>query len=131
MLFRSEWVCAVAASSRAVAEDALELIEVDYEPLPAHTDTASAMQKNTLARDLAFAAIGLVALLLVPMLGSKAATNFIIYVSANGLLAMSLNLLVGYTGLVSFGHAMFFGAAGAYPFVLLMQNLLMLHSLLM
>jgi len=81
------------------------------------------MAKNTLARDLAFAAIGLVVLLCVPLLGSKAATNFIIYVSANGLLAMSLNLLVGYTGLVSFGHAMFFGAAGAYPFVLLMQNL--------
>src|SRR5262249_32837928 len=36
-------------------------------------------------------------------------------------LAMSLNLLIGYTGLVSFGHAMFF-AAGAYAFGLAMQS---------
>ena len=40
---------------------------------------------------------------------------------AYGLLAMSLNLLIGYAGLVSFGHAMFF-ASGAYTFGLAMQS---------
>lgn len=38
-----------------------------------------------------------------------------------GLFAMSLNLLVGYTGLLSFGHAAFFGV-GAYTFCILMQT---------
>ncbi len=36
--FCGEAVCAVVADSRAIAEDALELIEVDYDPLPAVTD---------------------------------------------------------------------------------------------
>ncbi|MBC7800876.1 MAG: branched-chain amino acid ABC transporter permease, partial [Gemmatimonadaceae bacterium] len=40
---------------------------------------------------------------------------------AYGLLAMSLNLLIGFTGLVSFGHAAYF-ASGAYVFGLLMQS---------
>ena len=47
--------------------------------------------------------------------------DFVIYVIAYGLLAMSLNLLVGFTGLVSFGHAAYF-ASGAYIFGLLMQS---------
>jgi branched-chain amino acid transport system permease protein len=73
-------------------------------------------------RDLAFAGLGLVALLLVPALGAKPAIrDFIMFAMAYGLLAMSLNLLIGYTGLVSFGHAMFF-ASGAYAFGLAMQS---------
>ena len=42
--------------------------------------------------------------------------DLISFVLVYGLFAMSLNLLVGYTGLVSFGHAMFF-AVGAYAVV--------------
>ena len=41
--------------------------------------------------------------------------------SALGLFATSLNLLVGYTGMISFGHGMFFGL-GAYGFGLIMQT---------
>ncbi len=38
-----------------------------------------------------------------------------------GLFAMSLNLLIGYTGMVSFGHAAYFGA-GAYTLGILLQK---------
>jgi branched-chain amino acid transport system permease protein len=73
-------------------------------------------------RDLGLAALGLLLLLLVPVFGaSPAIRDFIMFGMAYGLLAMSLNLLIGYTGLVSFGHAMFF-AAGAYAFGLAMQS---------
>jgi branched-chain amino acid transport system permease protein len=47
--------------------------------------------------------------------------DFVLRLAIFGLYALSLNLLVGYTGLVSFGHAMFFGF-GAYAFGLLMQT---------
>lgn len=39
----------------------------------------------------------------------------------NGLFAMSLNLILGYGGMVSFGHAAFFGV-GAYTVALLMKK---------
>jgi branched-chain amino acid transport system permease protein len=45
----------------------------------------------------------------------------VIRCSAYGLFATSLNLLVGYTGLTSFGHGMFFGL-GAYGYGLIMQK---------
>lgn len=54
-------------------------------------------------------------------LGDKALIDVLMRLSIFGLFALSLNLLVGYTGLVSFGHAMFFGL-GAYAFGLLMQS---------
>ena len=73
-------------------------------------------------RALGLAALGLLVLLLVPVVGAPPAIrDFIMFGMAYGLLAMSLNLLIGYTGLVSFGHAMFF-AAGAYAFGLAMQS---------
>lgn len=75
-----------------------------------------------LIRDLGFGAAALVFLLLIPAFGGGAGLNdFLIYVAAYGLLALSLNLLTGYTGLVSFGHAAYF-ASGAYSFGLLMQS---------
>jgi branched-chain amino acid transport system permease protein len=52
---------------------------------------------------------------------SKALLDFVIRCAAFGLFATSLNLLVGYTGMISFGHGMFFGL-GAYGFALIMQR---------
>lgn len=67
---------------------------------------------------VAFAAV-LIGLTLI--FGDKALLDVLIRLAIFGLLALSLNILVGYTGLVSFGHAMFFGL-GSYTFGLLMQS---------
>lgn len=75
-----------------------------------------------LIRDLTLGLLGLALLLVLPALfPHPSLRDFLIYVIAYGLLAMSLNLLVGLTGLVSFGHAAYF-ATGAYVFGLLMQS---------
>ena len=59
-------------------------------------------------------------LLVLPWLTQSGGTlDLVSFVLVYGLFAMSLNLLVGYTGLVSFGHAMFF-AFSAYGFCLLL-----------
>lgn len=80
------------------------------------------MRLSPLLRDLLVAIAALAVLLVLPALfPGPALRDFIVYVIAFGLLAMSLNLLIGYTGLVSFGHAAYF-AAGAYSFGLLMQS---------
>ena len=72
------------------------------------------MNRSPVGRDVAVGAGLLVLLIALPLLITKPALrDFLIYVMAYGLLAMSLNLLVGLTGLVSFGHAAFFGG-GAY-----------------
>jgi len=64
----------------------------------------------------------LVILAIVPVISSShALLDFIIRLAAYGILATSLNMLIGYGGMVSFGHAMFFGS-GAYTFALLMQK---------
>src|ERR1700709_1106461 len=73
-------------------------------------------------RDLLIALVAFVVLASLPMFfGSKALLDFVIRCSAFGLFATSLNLLVGYTGMISFGHGMFFGL-GAYGFGLIMQR---------
>jgi len=42
-----EWVAAVAAESRAIAEDAAELVEVTYDPLPYVIDVEAALQSDS------------------------------------------------------------------------------------
>ncbi len=80
------------------------------------------MMKPGFRRDVIVAMLALLLLVVLPLVFSKPSLrDFLIYVMAYGLLAMSLNLLVGLTGLVSFGHAAFF-VSGAYIFGLLMQS---------
>jgi branched-chain amino acid transport system permease protein len=58
-------------------------------------------------------ALGLGALALFPLAGAGFYTELLTKVMVLSIFAMSLDLLVGYTGLVSFGHAASFGI-GAY-----------------
>jgi branched-chain amino acid transport system permease protein len=72
--------------------------------------------------DLLVALAAFAILAILPVLSSsKALLDFVIRCSALGLFATSLNLLVGYTGMISFGHGMFFGL-GAYGLGLMMQR---------
>jgi branched-chain amino acid transport system permease protein len=80
------------------------------------------MRMRSPAIEIGIALAAFIVLAAVPMLtASHAVVDFIIRCSALALFATSLNLLVGYTGMVSFGHGMFFGL-GAYAFGLLMQR---------
>ena len=45
--YAGEWVAAVVADSRYLAEDAAELVEVDYEPLPAAVEIESLLEPST------------------------------------------------------------------------------------
>src|SRR5215467_8742062 len=63
----------------------------------------------------------LLAAFFVPTLGSRYYTFLANDVIIWALFAASLNLLVGYTGLVSFGHAAYFGI-GAYTTGILMKK---------
>lgn len=69
-----------------------------------------------------WAALALVAAFCVPALGSRYYTFLANDIAIWALFATSLNLLVGYTGLVSFGHAAYFGI-GAYTTGILMKKL--------
>jgi branched-chain amino acid transport system permease protein len=73
-------------------------------------------------QDWVWAALALAVLAIIPMLSSsRVVLDFFIRLAAYGIFAASLNILVGYGGLVSFGHAMFFGG-GAYAFALTLQK---------
>ncbi len=65
------------------------------------------------SRNLAVAAVViLVALTLLPFVAEKFTVQFVTRILIMAIFAMSLNLLVGHAGLVSLGHAAFFGIAG-------------------
>jgi branched-chain amino acid transport system permease protein len=73
-------------------------------------------------KELLFGLVVLALLAALPLLSPGRVTlDFVIRLAALGVFATSLNILVGYGGMVSFGHAMFFGG-GAYTFGLLMQR---------
>src|ERR1700674_5567715 len=80
------------------------------------------MARTSVARDALIALGALLLLGLLPVfVASTALADFVIRLSAFAIFATSLNLLVGYAGMVSFGHGLFFGL-GAYSFALLMQK---------
>jgi len=56
--------------------------------------------------------IVLAALVLVPFFAEKFYVQFFAKILIMAIFAMSLDLLLGYAGLVSFGHAAFYGSAG-------------------
>ncbi len=55
---------------------------------------------------------GLILLALVPLAEHRFYTQYFTKIMIMAIFAMSLDLLVGYVGLVSLGHALFFGVAG-------------------
>lgn len=78
--------------------------------------------RSSAVRDALWALIVLAGLAVLPLLmPSLLLMDFVIRLAAFSVFATSLNILVGYGGMVSFGHAMFFGG-GAYAFGLLMQK---------
>lgn len=73
------------------------------------------MGKATNSRDRRFFPVAALAavLLLVPLLGESYYTRLLSRVMIYGMVAVSLDLLLGYGGMVSLGHAAFFGT-GTY-----------------
>lgn len=63
----------------------------------------------------------LVALIILPRITSRFSTYLVIQILLLSLLAMGFNLLFGYTGLLSFGHAAFY-AVGAYTAGLVLKE---------
>jgi branched-chain amino acid transport system permease protein len=66
--------------------------------------------------------VGAVFLLLYPKLFGIYYSNIFVTFAIYALYAVSLNLLLGYTGLLSFGHAMYFGT-GAYGTALALTHI--------
>jgi branched-chain amino acid transport system permease protein len=96
--------------------------ELQAEQAVQTSTVSSAETRSARYRDVLIALIAFAVLAMLPMLtSSKFLLDFVIRCAAYGLFATSLNLLVGYTGLTSFGHGMFFGL-GAYGYGLLMQK---------
>uniref|UniRef100_UPI00405539F5 branched-chain amino acid ABC transporter permease n=1 Tax=Orrella sp. TaxID=1921583 RepID=UPI00405539F5 len=80
------------------------------------------MIAGSFSREALIAAIVLAILILIPIFSdSSAVVDFGIRLAAFAVFATSLNMLVGFGGMVSFGHALYFGA-GAYSFGLIMQH---------
>ena len=86
------------------------------------------MRRSSIGRDRDCGRIGLCSWPRCPWSSAEQSlSDFVMRASAFAIFATSLNLLVGYAGMVSFGHGLFFGL-GAYSFALLMQKLGSLDS---
>ncbi len=80
---------------------------------------------STLTRSLPLLA-ALLALVLFPLFGSSFYVGLVTRIIIIAIFAMSLDLLIGYTGLVSFGHAAFFGIGG-YALAIAFQDASVIH----
>jgi len=64
----------------------------------------------------------LIVVALVPaVIGTGGVTALLVQIFAFGMFAMSYDLLIGYTGIISFGHAIFFGS-GAYAVAIVLTR---------
>ena len=79
------------------------------------------MKPKAITRRIPWALVVFLLALVVPWLGSRFYTFLATDIVILALFALSLNLLLGYTGLVSFGHAAYFGI-GAYTTGILMKT---------
>ncbi|MFH1033984.1 MAG: branched-chain amino acid ABC transporter permease [Pseudomonadota bacterium] len=73
-------------------------------------------------RHLPWLAGALAALLAFPFVFGTVHTNLMVRFAIEALFAVSLNLLLTYTGLLSFGHALYFGV-GAYSAALILTHM--------
>jgi branched-chain amino acid transport system permease protein len=76
---------------------------------------------TSLARRIPWTLVVFLVAMVVPWLGSRYDTFLATQIAISGLFAMSLNLLLGTTGLVSFGHVAYFGI-GSYVCGILMKT---------
>ena len=76
---------------------------------------------TTLVRRIPWVLVVFLAALSIPWLGSRYDTFLATQIAISALFAMSLNLLLGTTGLVSFGHVAYFGI-GSYVCGILMKT---------
>ena len=80
------------------------------------------MIAGSFSREALIAAIVLAILILIPIFSdSSAVVDFGIRLAAFAVFATSLNMLVGFGGMVSFGHALYF-CAGAKSIRLIIQH---------
>jgi branched-chain amino acid transport system permease protein len=78
-------------------------------------------RRTALARRIPWTLIVFLVAFWVPWLGSRYDTFLATQIAIQALFAVSLNLLLGTTGLVSFGHVAYFGV-GAYACAILMKT---------
>ena len=82
----------------------------------------SALSGPSLSRVLAAAALVVLVLVLLPRVVDLYQTELLIYGFTFAIAALGFNLLLGYTGLLSFGHSAYFGM-GAYTVAFIVRDL--------
>jgi branched-chain amino acid transport system permease protein len=87
----------------------------------------AARKERSLPLLLAVAAVIVIALALLPSLIDLYQTELLIYGLTFAIAALGFNLLLGYTGLLSFGHSAYFGT-GAYAVAFVVRDL-SVHSM--